>query len=246
MLEKPVIFVLLLAVAVALAPATGSAIPVVFFGEDLGLGEFIPLALHPNADAARDALMSHLVGVGTESFEGYSAFTYAPLPLTFPGAGTATMGGDGYVYSVAPGTTNGVGRYAISGSRYWETTDQFSIAFDQPIAAFGFYGVDIGDFNGQITLHMVGGGTVDLVVPNTVNGPGGSVMYYGFYDADTQYTGITFGNTAAGIDYFGFDDMTIGSLEQVVVNPAPEPGTLALLSVGLLGLVRLRSWRKSA
>jgi len=189
--------------------------PVVFFGEDLGGGEETPLASWPNSDAARDAFVSNLVGVGTEDFEGFAPGTGTPLPIVFPGAGTATLQGNGEVFEVLGGGTNGFGRYPISGTRYWESSDEFSIEFDQPIAAFGFYATDVGDFQGQLTLTLTNGQTVDLVVPNTIGGLGGSVIYYGFYDAQDQYTAVAFGNTAPGVDFFGFDDMTIGSLQQL-------------------------------
>jgi len=231
-------------VALAALPVVATAAPVTFFGEDLGLGENTRLLAHPNSDAARASFLSNLIGVGTETFESFADNTPTPLALNFPGAGTATLsGGSGYVETV-PAGTNGFGRYPISGDKYFDTDSSFSIAFSNPIAAFGFYGVDIGDFSGQVTLQLQNGGVTNLVIPHTVNGPGGSVLFFGFYDTVNQYTGIMFGNSAGGVDGFAFDDMTIGSLEQV--NPVPEPASLLLLTTGLAGAAGFRLRRKNA
>ncbi|MDR4463005.1 MAG: PEP-CTERM sorting domain-containing protein [Nitrospira sp.] len=223
------------------APAA-FAVPSVFFGEDLGLGESTPLSAFPNASAARNSFLSGLVGVGTESFEGFASGTGAPLALSFPGAGTATLQGDGAVDVVPSGSTNSVGRYATDGTHYFETnSDTFSVDFSSPVAAFGFFGIDIGDFDGQVTLTTAGGLNQTFNIDNTIGAPGGSILFWGLIDPDNTFTSATFGNTSAGVDFFGFDQMTIGSRQQVAI---PEPGTWLLLFIaGLFCLAARRKMR---
>jgi hypothetical protein len=213
------------------AAGSGSAAPLTFFGEDLGQGETVRLAATPNADAARNAFFANLVGVGTETFEGFATGSSAPLAVSFGAAGTATLGGTGNITSVPTGTNN-AGRYPISGDKYWTSGETFTITFSNPVAAFGFYGIDIGDFGGQVTLTLAGGGAQTITVPNTVNGAGGAVLYFGIIETLT-FTAITFGNSAAGTDVFGFDDFSIGSLEQVKI---PAPAALGLFGIALAGL----------
>ena len=181
-------------------------------------------------------------GAGTEDFESFATGSTAPLLLSFPGAGNAILGGNGQLQ----GAPNNVGRFAVSGSNYWDANTSFTINFLAPVAAFGFYGVDIGDFNGQLTL-TVDGVVSDsvIVVPNSfglgVNG--GGILYFGYVNTDNPFTSITFGNTTAAAgtlgDAFAFDDMTIGSVEQVVRTPEVA-STLMLMgmAVGSLSLAR--------
>lgn len=211
------------------------ATPQTFFGEDLGLGEITRLPTRPNADAARDAFLGQLSGFDTEEFEGFSVGAVLPLYPSFSGVGVAELTGQGVIRNVPTGT-DGSGRYPISGDQYLRTSSSaFSIEFPVPIMAFGFYGIDLGDFNGQISVEISSNTTTQLTIPHTVNSPGGSVVYFGIIDTANPFTTVSFFNSGAQADIFAFDDLTVGSLAQV--NEMPEPGTLGLLATGLLGLL---------
>lgn len=228
---KLVVFVLALAAVVVGNRTSAYAVAVTFFGQDAGLGEATRLPSHPNSDSARNSFFGNLVGVGTENFEGFADGTGVPLPVSF-GTDTATLKNSGSINQVVSGT-NGVGRYPISGTKYWETNQAFRIDFTNPQSAFGFYGVDIGDFSGQLSLTY---GSNTLLIPHTVGGRGGSVLYYGFYDIDNPFSSIQF-STTTGNDFFGFDDFSIGTREHVVPGGViPEPASLLLLGLGLFGL----------
>lgn len=234
---------------IALAFAgTANAALLEFFGEDLNPGFSVPAG--GSAETARNLFLSNLVGVGTETFEGFAVGTGTPLAIDFPGSGgaiTATISGNGLVENNAGNGGSGgnaFGRFNTTpgGSQYWEASSAFSIDFSSPISAFGFYATDIGDFNGQVTLQATNGVVTNLTIPNTISGPDGSLLFYGFIDTVNSYTSLVFGNTAAGTDFFGFDDMVIGDQEQVEV-PVTEPFTAALLGAGLLGFALRRRVR---
>lgn len=226
-----------LALTVALfGSVAAQAAPVTFFGQDNNPGSSTA-----NSTAARNGFLANLTGgVGTENFESFSGGASAPIALNFPGSAgsiTATLTGDGQIRN-APAN----GRFATSGTHYYEVSGAFTIAFSSAISAFGFYGTDIGDFDGDLVLNLVGGGTQKITLP-THGSNDGSLLYFGFYDLANAYTSISFTNTAPGVDYFGFDDMTIGDLKQV--TPVPEPASLALLGAGLGGLLVARRRKKA-
>lgn len=223
------------------------AVPVVYFGENLAPGGTVS----GSPVTARNNFLAGLTGVGSENFESTAAGTTPPLALAFPGSSgsiTATItSASGGVCSTASGTVggigcNGFGRFPTSGTNWYHTTDVFTITFSNPIAAFGFYGTDIGDFTGQITATLNGGTTVSLTIPSTVDAPNGSLLFWGFIDSTDSYTSLQFGNTASGTDVFGFDDLVIGDRGQVI----PEPATLALFGLGFATLGAMRRKKLAA
>lgn len=231
------------ALFVVFAAGSAQAAPIIFFGENQNPGEAVSGA----PVTAHNAFLAGLTGVGTEEFEGFALAATEPLVLTFPGSSGsigATLSGAGQI------SVNALsGRFNTSpgGAQFWEVSGAFQLDFSAPISAFGFYGTDIGDFTGQVTVSLwdaVTSAITNVTINNTINGKDGSLLFWGFIDSGATYDRIVFGNTAAGTDFFGFDSMTIGDAQQIR-NPVPEPATVALLGLGLGGVVAVRRRRVS-
>lgn len=199
------------------------ATPIVFFGEDLSGGRV-------NADEANANFMSNFTGAVTEDFEAFDFNDSAPISLDFGVCGTAALSGNGRIND-----HESVGREATSGSKYWETNQNFRITFTESISAFGFYGSDIGDYGGEVILNYTNGSTTTIGIGNTIRANDSSVLFFGFYEDDINkaFDFISFSNTE-GSDWFGFDDMSIATYDQI--NSVPEPSTILLMGIGLLGV----------
>ncbi len=242
--------------AAALAGGAGaaSAAYATFSGIDLNGDPETPLVNVPNSAGAEALLLKQLkAGVATETFEGFAVGTVGPLNLNFVDQLsntniTATMsGGSGKI-----GSNDIDGRYSIPSdttSKFWlvngaDANNAFTVIFSQAIAAFGFYGTDIGDFGGSLSIELLGGDLHTVVktlsVPTTDSD--GATIYFGVLSttASEDFTGIRFVSTAPSTDFFGFDDFTVAARSQLVTtdpnNPAPIPGTVALAGLGLLAL----------
>jgi len=238
---------MLFAVAPLLAAGSANAYQI-FSGIDNN-GNPIAQVSATNTLAAQSTFLSNLIGVGTENFELKSVGEIAPLTLNFGATSTATLSGAGSIDSNPEGGTNGAGRYSMpGGTKFWGVaagpTGNFDIQFSQSMAAFGFIGIDIGDFSGTLQIQLFDARDNQVGLQNVpvadIRYADGSVLYYGLIaqNAAEEFSKVRF-LTTSGADTFAFDNMTIGTKDQVQAPapaPVPLPATLALVSASLLGL----------
>jgi hypothetical protein len=189
---------------------------------------------------------------GTESFESQDLLGKSgPLTLTLGSAGSATLNGSGTVLA-NPSNVAELGRYsAPGGTQFFEVLSgsgqSFTIDFGTEVSVFSFWGTDIGDFEGTLTLELYNGQEkVGSEVVSTAQGEdnSGSMQFFGlFVDAkagDRAFTSVRFVTSGGKLDGFGFDSFTIGT------NPGgdvPEPATFALAGLALAGLALSRRRR---
>jgi hypothetical protein len=151
---------------------------------------------------------------------------------------------DGLFSASSPGSS--------AGSQFWETSaSTVSLLFSQPVLGFAFYGIDFNDFAGDyplITVTTVGGVSQSYTLGGSGADPSGSVRFWGLFSEDDSIANAiasvsfsTQNGTSLG-DLFALDNLILAGLPQQ--NPVPEPGTLALLGLGLCGLNILRSRRR--
>lgn len=221
----------------------------IFYGFDAGTGnELVPLNTWTNSDTARNSFLSSVTISGLENFDGFADGTdINGQVVNFGGVVNATFSGvpgKMVVNQVATGSTNGLGRYAISPENYLEgSTAQFEIQFDETVNGFGFYGVDLGDYDGKAVVTLYRGGlfVASETVPQPADFPAdfSSVMFLGIKAAPFDRVVIT--NTNPGPlgqgDGFGFDDMYVG---EVVAIPAPGAILLGGIGTCLVSWLRRR------
>lgn len=208
------------------APAAATEI---FFGENLTPRRTVTGA----PVTAREQFAARLAGTSTESFE---SFTRTPTSLSFTGsAGTITA-----ALSGGNLTTNGGGSggFATSGSRNlnFSSSSGFTITFDTAVSAIGFYGTDIGDINGQLSLQVTRAtGIETILVPHTRNAPDGSLLFFGLIDKENPFTAIRFFNTGGTSDVLSIDDIVVGDPDQVAAVPEPASWAMMIGGFGVMG-----------
>ena len=149
----------------------------------------------------------------------------APSPLGF----NTTPGGSEWL-QVAPFFNDPVG-------------GAVTFSFSTPIQAFGAYLTDAQtSLPGPITLTFNDGSAEILSIVK--NADAGGALFFGFTDFGRSIISVTYntGATADTRDIWGIDDVRYSTSANVVV---PEPGSLFVLGIGLLGLGALRGRKRT-
>lgn len=204
-------------IAYMVAAGGGAPIPITYYeAEDQTPGG----AVTAGPSGERGLFMARLTVTGVEDWEGYAQFDpIDTVAVTINGtAGTFSAPTYGQVLGAGGA---GVGRFnTTSGGVNWLDVGAddpiCTITFAAPIAAFGFYATDMGDFTGRVSvvLNKTGGGTVLHDIAHTVNGSNGSLLFFGFVDEVETYDSIEIRttNTAEG---FGIDDLIWATAAQL-------------------------------
>ena len=104
--------------------------------------------------------------------------------------------------------------------------------------------LDIGDFSGTLSLAFDNGNVGTLPISTAPQSAAdGSVLFWGIITtpSDGDLASVDFQTTAGTGDVFAFDNMTIGSRQQVTkVLNAPSPLGIAAVSVAFGMSRRLR------
>jgi hypothetical protein len=129
------------------------------------------------------------------------------------------------------GTSPFSGRYSVSGNNWLDSMDakEMSIGPAAGYNAMGFYMTDPNDAGGRFSIGGVDFDFNDIF--ETALGSG-KIFYISIFDAAGLGGVSIFSNDPD--DGYGLDNVTVGSVA------VPEPGTLALLGLGVLALILAR------
>jgi hypothetical protein len=244
---KPLKSLTLCAASVLLAAGVAQAAPVVLSMSAQGIA----------ASSAAEATFITSLGGGhvTETFEGFKANTRGnPLESTLVGGFRMVTAGSGGACGNAtglslggcnagvaildgnPGLFGGRINTTVGGKNWLDSFDARVFSFT-PLAgvnSVGFFITDPNDSGGRFAVSSTSG--VETFEFGKIFGntglSNGRVFYLNF-TSTSAISDISIFSNASG-DGFGIDDVTVGKV--------PEPGTIALLGLGLLaaGAIRRR------
>jgi hypothetical protein len=271
------------AIAIGGTISTGSATPAgafnLFFGEDIDANTSNSATSLQNSNTAKNSFLSSLIPTNpsTEGFESITPGFYTTIGLSnITGASISTTSPTGGVSdnnpNINPNTNPNKGRFAISGSQYYEVGSTTvggaktttTVTFASPIAAFGFYATDIENADG-ITLQLNDSNNTTLTRPRSAQfnpdgisplNKSGSALFYGFIaqNPGETFNSVTFNlvstETGKVNDRFSLDNLTVATSAEVrnfgaAATSVPEPLTMMGTLLGGGVVLRLRKKLKT-
>lgn len=214
----------------AAIPDAASAAIITFTGEALGVSG----SSFPGASAARDRFVESLSSSARGNIETFERFPLGGLsgpPQTLALTATGSSGPiTGQVRTATfqnqVSNAGGGGRFATSGNQYYAATQPFSLAFDQPILAIGFFLTGLGDVGfDRLSLALSGGATTTIALPYTLDNAQDEarrVLFYGLTSTQSFNT-VTFAFPGLAVDAYGLDDLIVADSGQLTSLPTPVP-----------------------
>lgn len=181
-----------------------------------------PFTVMGPALTERNLFASYLSTVSPETFESF--FAGAPLDDE-----VLTSNGQTFHYefgSFAGCESNTAGRFNTTPAGFLysrissDPVTAPAIVFDTPVAGFGAYFTDLGDFDQAWTATIYDEFNVPTVVPigHALSGPSGSLVFWGWLDnTGLLYSRLVFTPSDPGglIDAVGIDDIITPSTVQI-------------------------------